>query len=397
MFSMIIFHTNLKNTIITVLVSYVLQILLEMPAICIVLLLFPDFDTNTSGGLSLLIMVIYTLLTLLAIHFLPLHILYKKAGKTPSFMIAGGIFAYIIISFVTFFLQHTELSSIVLFIASSLTFSILFVTMCLYFFQAQKKEQAVTYYENYLSILDDMILAIRKTQHNHNNTIQAIAGLSETYSDYDSLAAALENYTLQAAKTTIPAQLLHFENKLLTALLYNKFCLAREHGINMDITVHDYFYMSRLNEFQIVELSGILLDNAIEAVTEKRHILDNPAENKNNGILNSTLENAAESREIIVEIGAAISRKNETSDKNESPFTITVKNPGPEASPEFIRKIFSDGYTSKNKDLENHGLGLAHVKTLTRRYKGEIEVANEMIFDNTLQKDCRYFVICISI
>lgn len=382
---MIIFQTSLKNTIIAVIITYAMQVFFQIIALCGVLFIWPDFDINTSFSLTLLIILAYVLLTILAIHFFPLRALYEKASKASHFVVLSCIFVYIILSLVCFFLQHIDISPIFLLIVSLLFICMLFMTLCIYFFRVQKKEQAVSYYENYLSVLDDMILAIRKTQHNHNNTIQAIAGLSETYSDYDSLAAALENYSLQAAKNTIPAQLLHFENKLLTALLYNKFCLAQEYGIIMDITVHDYFYASRLNEFQIVELTGILLDNAIEAVTGNNDIFDN------------TSEAVAADNTIIVEIGAPVLQKEETAKNTEAPFNITVKNPGPEASPEFIKQIFTDGYTSKTTDTEKHGLGLAHVKTLTKRHKGHIEIGNEMLFSNTSQNECRYFVICVSI
>lgn len=331
----------------------------------------PNFDMIHSLPSLLCIIVVALLLTILILRFLPVRSLYKKILKIPNFVILGFSFFFMLIAVMTPFFDGLYVPPYLIFLCCIL-FSFTVIIFVLFFaLRTQKKEQAVHYYETYLPVLNDMILSIRKTQHNHNNIIQAIAGLTQTYTDYDSLAAALENYSLQAAKDTLPAQLLHFENKLLTALLYNKYCLALEQQIPLDITIHNYFYTSKLNEFQIVELTGILLDNALEALSADNH--------------------------IIVEIGSTIYKN--TSDKNRAsrPFTITVKNPGPEATPEFIKRIFTEGYTSKTKDSENHGLGLSHVKSLVHRYKGYIEVANEMIIDERTHEERRYFVISVSI
>lgn len=181
----------------------------------------------------------------------------------------------------------------------------------------------------------------------------------------------MEQYTIQAAKDTIPTQLLHFENKLLKALLYNKYCFSAEKEINLNIRIYNYFYTGKLNEFQIVELTGILVDNALEAT--------HPNET------------------VLLEIGSPAHENTTASNNPQAPFTITIKNPGPEATQDFIKQIFSAGYTSKTKDIENHGLGLSYIKTLAHRYKGHIEISNEIIADDEFKKERRYFVISVSI
>lgn len=247
----------------------------------------------------------------------------------------------------------------------------LFLTFALVIFfamRSQKKEQAIHYYETYLPILDDMILNIRKTQHNHNNAIQSIASLPQSATDYYSLASALEQYSSYMAKNTLPTQFLHFENKLLAALLYNKYCLASEQNIHLDIAIHNHFYKSTLTEFQIVDLCGILLDNALEA----SHVGDT----------------------IYIEIGTVLQ---ENISAALPPFAITVKNPGPEATQDFIDKIFTMGYSSKADPSFEHGLGLPYIKSLVQKHHGYIEVSNETIVPEDTQKTCQYFVIYISV
>lgn len=243
-----------------------------------------------------------------------------------------------------------------------------FALAVLFAMRSQKKEHAIHYYETYLPILDDMILNIRKTQHNHNNAIQSIASLPQSAPDYESLAGALKRYSSYMAKGVIPTQLLHFENKLLAALFYNKYCLATEQEIQLHITIHNHFYGSHLTEFQIVDLCGILLDNALEA----SHVRDT----------------------IYVEIGPSIQ---ENASGLRPPFSITVKNPGPEATQDFIKKIFSAEYTSKIPFSAEHGLGLSYIKSLVQKQHGYIEVSNEMITPDGAEKPYRYFIIHVSV
>ena len=125
-----------------------------------------------------------------------------------------------------------------------------------------------------------------------------------------------------------------------------------------------------MTEFQIVDVCGILLDNAIEA----SHAGDI----------------------IYVEIGSLIQ---EISPERNSAFSITVKNPGPEATQDFIKKIFSVGYTSKATSSlsAERGLGLPYIKSVIQKHHGYIEVSNEMIALDDAEKPFRYFIIHISV
>ena len=79
-----------------------------------------------------------------------------------------------------------------------------------------------------------------------------------------------------------------------------------------------------------------------------------------------------------------------------APYTITIKNPGPEVTQDFIKKIFSHTYTSKTSNTSKHGLGLPYVKNLVQTHKGTIELSNETI-NNSENIPCQYLVIHITI
>lgn len=361
----------MKHVMTSILFSHLLQFLFQAPIMVIALLINPDFNFVTSIHGILAIICLSSLFTVLALRFLPVRRLYEKALQIPSFIIftLSFFFAFYGIACALFHEVYMPDYLILLFVVIFLL--LVFFLVMFYAIQSQKRGQAVHYSKTYLPILDDMILNIRKTQHNHNNTILAIASLPQTTTDYDSLAASLEQYSSHMAKEMIPTRFLHFDNKLLAALLYNKYCLFEEHQIQLNITIHNYDYQSRANEFQIVDLTGILLDNAMEA--------SHPHET------------------VYVEIGMPLQKNDNDVPCTHHPFSITVKNPGPEATPDFIKQIFSAGYTSKTGQASQHGLGLSYVKSLVHQCKGHIEIENDMIsFDDT-KETCRHFIIHVTV
>ncbi|MCI8780019.1 MAG: GHKL domain-containing protein [Lachnospiraceae bacterium] len=360
-------HIPIKNTIITVFVAYILECLFQLPMLGLCMWLVDDFSVVNSMQYMFFMMLFSALLTLLTIRFLPIKKLYRKILKIPGFILMGVLFIFTLIGIMSFFSDEVHAPHNITMVCFIIFLFLTFALVIFFAMRSQKKEQAIHYYETYLPILDDMILNIRKTQHNHNNAIQAIASLPQSATDYNSLASALEQYSIYMAKNTLPTQFLHFENKLLAALLYNKYCLAAEHGIYLDIAIHNHFYKSELTEFQIVDLCGILLDNALEAC----HAGDT----------------------IYVEIGTVLQ---ENISITLPPFAFTAKNPGPEATQDFINKIFTTGYSSKTDTSSEHGLGLPYIKSLVQKHHGYIEVSNETIILDDTNKACQYFVIHVS-
>jgi len=364
----VISHAPVRNVMTAIFMAYMITTLAQLPPLFLVICLDSSFNPATPSLSLLFIIICNALLLLPCIHFLPLKTLYKKILGIPSFVLVSILFVFTLLGVMSYFFHGVSAPRGITLICSILFLFLAFGLFLFFALRTQKKEQALHYYETYLPILDDMILNIRKTQHNHNNTIQSIASLPQSYTDYRSLTGALKRYSSYMAKDAIPTQFLHFENKLLAALLYNKYCLAVEKNIPLNITIHNHFYDSRLTEFQIVDLCGILLDNALEASQE-----------------NDTL---------FVEIGA--SRQTGITPPR-TPFAVTVKNPGPEVTQDFIHKIFSAGYTSKEDAPAEHGIGLAYIKSLVQRQHGYIEVSNEMIPQDNTKQARQYFVIHVSV
>ncbi len=243
-----------KEALTAVIFTYVLECLLQMPVFALFLLLFPNTRIVDSSIMQCAVIISGFLLTLGIYHFVKIKTIYQKLLKIPGFIFASLFFYICLIAINTFYFYELNALSPFMFFAI-MVFLFLTLFLALFFaIKAHKKEQTVHYYETYLPILDDMIFNIRKTQHNYNNIIQAISNLPGLFSDYNSLSDALKHYSSHMVKGALPSQLLHFENKLLIALLYNEYCLAINNKICLDINIHNYSYKSKADEFQILQL-----------------------------------------------------------------------------------------------------------------------------------------------
>lgn len=119
-------------------------------------------------------------------------------------------------------------------------------------------------------------------------------------------------------------------NPAIYSILTNKFYHAREENITMNIEILESLNEQEINSYEVCRILGILLDNAIEA-----------AKSTEEKIINVRfVRDSKPKRELIV-------IENSYNDK-----TIDVS------------KIFEKGYTSKEDDKGNHGIGLWNIKSI---------------------------------
>ena len=76
-------------------------------------------------------------------------------------------------------------------------------------------------YNQYMPMLDELILNVRKRQHNHVNEIQSIIGLMHTHKDYDSLTNAMNQALTTFKSDTEPEYLLKLNLLLVSGFLYH--------------------------------------------------------------------------------------------------------------------------------------------------------------------------------
>lgn len=191
-------------------------------------------------------------------------------------------------------------------------------------------EMNALYYDAY----EDLIRSIREKQHEFKNHINAVAGMIYTNDDYGDVIAKQKNYFEEVLGEMEEVSLLTLvENPLLSGFLVRKITEAERKDIRI---VRNCIWKSqelKIPEYKLVEMMGILFDNAVEAV-----------------------EKLKENRSIQVNLN-----------KEEELLVFSVVNvyEGELLSP----KIFEAGYSSKGR---GRGLGLAKLQRMAEEAGGGI-------------------------
>ena len=335
---------NLNTSINIVLFGYFFVNIAQFIVLTFFVIFNFSFNENDITDPHTLILLILSLVFIIVanhlLHFKKLSDRFCNISYASSLFFIASIIIYCI-----FILIRTKFSFGIL-ISTSITlilFTILGIFILLQSFQDMKRKQALQDYDTYMPIIDTMIDNIQKRQHLYNNRILSLSQLSNTYDNYEDLCTAINEITQIDSTHKYSYDFLHLENKLLAGLLFSKTLIAENKNLNIIVTLYNYNYNSKCTDSEIVDVSGILIDNAIEACSAG----DN----------------------IYIWIG------HKTNNNSENKFRITVENPGPIATDEFIHKIFSKRYTTK-QEKSGHGLGLSIIKTITKKYYGNISIYN---------------------
>lgn len=201
-------------------------------------------------------------------------------------------------------------------------------------------------FHKYMPIVDGLIKDIREKQHSYNNALQAISMLPATYTDYKSVAEALQKYTNQYSVNNRYSDLIKLNLKLVAGFIISKCESARDENKAISYHLQTLTISTVLPEYILVEAMGILIDNALEA--------------------------SPSGEEVELEL-----------DEVNGHFYMKVKNIGKIISSEDRRNIFKHGFTTKCIKNESHGMGLSRLQSIVDEYGGEITLYNEQKEDKT--------------
>lgn len=202
---------------------------------------------------------------------------------------------------------------------------------------------------------EEFVTEVRLRQHELNNHITAILSMHHIYSDYESLVKAQEEYfaPLQAENRFLG--LLSLGNSAVVGFLIKKLQEAEGRGVKVELAQKAGKLETVTPSFCLIEMLGILLDNAVEAVLgdeeRRQEALKEGEEPGGTG-----MEPSAKS------LGIAIL-------KTEQHYKFVVENPFRQASYGEIVGWFQKGKSTKGAD---RGLGLYHLKLLCKKYGCEI-------------------------
>lgn len=188
-------------------------------------------------------------------------------------------------------------------------------------------------FEIYLPIIDNLIDELKAKQHDFDNHIQTMIALRKNISN--ELEVQINKYIEDSYQNIAYRDLIKLENKIVLALFYSKYLDAKSKGVNLKFFITNLTINSEYTNYEIVEMYGIILDNAIEA----------------------TVKSYKSEIKVLV-------------DNKGSKNSLKVINPSKYIQNDELRNFFEKGYTTKNE--KNHGIGLSKLRKLIDAKNGTI-------------------------
>ncbi len=132
--------------------------------------------------------------------------------------------------------------------------------------QAQKTRQ-------YCEAYDELRTLVRERQHDMDNHLSAIFGMIYTIDDRDELIRCREAYYEELKEGREEIKLyLAIESRLIAGFLFVKIREAMKYQIKVTNRIIMKEKALPISEYDFVEMTGILLDNAVEALAGSREI-----------------------------------------------------------------------------------------------------------------------------
>lgn len=285
--------------------------------------------------------------------FLALIIYYVLITKRGNSFLGdySGVFTKIMLiqSTLVVFVMITYANFETSFVTQNLLFILiifsLVISMNLWIIYEQNKrsrhEKRVSAIEQYLPVIDELVSEVRARQHEFHNKLLAIHSIVETAPSLPEARSQITAYTKDVMMQTEVREILQLDSKVIGGFLYTKIKIAELKKIILTPHVLALFSQVQTEEHQLVEILGVLIDNAIEA--------SYPGD------------------EIVVSV---------TRDQEQSFIEINVMNPHPPKTSTELMNMFSKGYTTKSQTHGKHGYGLYNVKQIVLQQKGKIITRN---------------------
>lgn len=205
------------------------------------------------------------------------------------------------------------------------------------------------------------ITELKSTVHDVNNFINTIINgielLKENRENYDKfiyLIERIENSTYKISELV---------NNLLTS---NKVAAQNQiQNINLNRLIKDVFNNIDNN-----------LDNNIDLVLNLNAV-DDIIQAKYSDIFRVLLNLLINAKEALLNNGKIIVNTSNFNFESNNYINITIEDNGVGIPEDYIKQIFDEGFTTKQKFSEN-GLGLFIVKNLVEKYNGKIEVKSKI-------------------
>ncbi len=278
-----------------------------------------------------------------------------------------GVSILLLCGFGIYFYQMKKKKDILIDVYIQMVYFILIFLFIIYEWQktrvdAEKRKAQLEMNQLYYDAYDRLIMLVRERQHDMKSHINAIMSMIYTTDNYDELAAKQREYCGYVMDQNEKTRLaLSAENPLIAGFVYSKIQEAEGKNISVAYEMEIKKETSVIPEYELVEMAGILIDNAIEAL--------------------NSIESDTNDSNFVKRI--YISMK-----ETEKQLEVIVANTSNYYEDDMTEMFFEVGYSSKGK---GHGIGLSKLKRMVQERKGEI------IVSNALHEESNYLTFTITI
>lgn len=219
---------------------------------------------------------------------------------------------------------------------------------------AEKKKAQLEMNRLYYDAYDQLIMLVRERQHDMKSHINAILGMIYTTDNYDELVEKQKEYCGYVMELNEKTKLvLSTGNPLISGFLYSIIREAESKGIDFEYQVGIKGTDMIVPEYELIEMMGILVDNAIEELGK-----DGAEDNK------ASAEEEKRTKKICLSLKEI-----------ENEVEISVANTSKYYEDDITEHFFEAGYSSKGK---SRGIGLPKLKRMVHDKSGAIIVSNEI-------------------
>lgn len=339
------YKISVINTLINIFIMAIVLGVLQLITYSVLVTLFKDNDINNLKW-EIIVMAVNLVIVMLGIPRLQLERLAEFLSHKRWMTILIGIVVVAIFGVQLWKVKQGSSLSGEDFIFTVYFYILLFLLLMEWQktrIDAEKRKAQLEINKLYYDTYEELIISIRKKQHDFNNHINAIQGILYTAISYEELKEQEEKYLDEITEDRQQISILtKVENPLIAGFLTVKIQEAERKGINVEYNCIFPKVKINMPEYQLIEMMGILLDNAIEAAEKM------------------DASKLMQIRLLMVE----------------GVINFSVTNTYLISDVKDISNFFAKGYSTKGN---NRGIGLYKLKELMQKQKGELFCKEENI------------------
>lgn len=332
--------TNI-GVLVTTALAFVLWMFIRLFSIVVAgLFIEPDSFYHMYGYRVLTVLLAFLIYMKLSIALLNAYTA-RQSVFTKIMLVNTFIAVILLVAYANF--DTAVLLKNMLYIIIGLSF-VLLLNIWIVFEQREtvKREKRVEVIAQYMPVIDELVSEVRARQHEFDNKLLAISSIIETAEDLTIAREQIRAFTKSGIMEENLKEILLSDRKVIAGFLYTKAKLAELKTIKLKTEIHTDFEGVYVEEYEMIEVLGILIDNAIEACQSDTliHVLIN---------------------------------------KVDEQIEIKVSNPHTVFSNTTFMEMFEKGYTTKNVQSKARGYGLYNVKQIALQNGGKLITKNSDI------------------